>query len=246
MATATKPAEVQAPIEDVKLPPEAPKSGPLPQSKLKEFPEIAPPLEVLESKFSPEAQSAQQAAVKAWQRAQEPGQWINLPNGEAVRAQLATQPSYPDIDHLVPKMISNPELMLKEPLPQFGLPPVNGKPRSMPRYMWRKRDDPSTRNYHNAQRIRYVETWEVDPDSPYALHDEYQQPNATYVGRDTNILCEIRDPALSYQIYVRHEDKSILNISGLPQNIGHLKGEDQTTYRGSKTTLQIKDTARGA
>jgi hypothetical protein len=210
-----------------------------------------------ERKSDPMRESAQKAAMKQYQRSMQPGQWIGLPNGEAVRVQSHVGFRYPGQKES--KMLGTPgvlpitldangnrvgptEPLLLDPKPDFD----NGD-----RYQWRVRTSADSRDtrpaetsqLHRAGRIRYVETEELNPNCDFAVVHELSTPNNSYVTWQSMILCEILDEQLAYDAYQYPVDKGLHNVSNLEASV---MGEPGTHIANKvETQVEVGATKRG-
>lgn len=177
-----------------------------------QFAAVPAGIDASERHVDPTRDSLQRKVQIDHTRRSEPGAWVNLPNGEAVRVQGAVGMKYPG--EKATDMLARPQDMMLNPKPAF---------RNGPRYQWRVRTSSSaadnrpaeTANLHRAQRIRYVETNELDPACEFAVYTEYATPNNTYVTYQTLILCEIMDERLAYQTYKGWEDWAIHKVTNI-------------------------------
>lgn len=186
-------------------------------------------LTITDRRDDPERAAAQRAAVLDYQRRQDPRSWTPLPNGEMIRVQGAVAPDYPG--EVASLMLANPRGMLSRPNPDYEAI-TGGVSRIFPRYVWRvyKAINPAdnrpaeTSNLHRGNRIRYVETAEIDPDCEYAVYTEYATASNKYVSYNTMILCEILDPKLVYQKMKGWEDQGIARASQLQDTVRGERG----------------------
>lgn len=226
MATTEKPKQ-QPSVEDSNTPSHstvAPKPNEAPHNG---------GLQTAERRIDPGREALQHAAMLDHQRRIEPGQWIQLPNGEAVKMSGFVGMKYPG--ETAAEMLSRPQDMLLNPMPRYS---------SGPRYTWKVRTSADARdgrpaetaNLHRGGRIRYVETNEIDPNSPIAVYTEYATANNVYVTWQTLILCEILDETLSYQQSKAWEDLSVSRVMNLESEV--LAHPD--TRISNKTTAEVK------
>ena len=236
----TKPAP-QPPVEASKTPTHdtvAPKSAAAPAG-----------LEVAERKVDATREAVQRAAMLDHARRMEPGQWTPLPNGEQVRVQGAVGMKYPG--EKATDMLARPRDMLYSPKADFYTP--NGQ-KIGDRYQWRVRTSveakdnrpAETANLHRAQRIRYVETSEIDPRSEISVYTEYATANNVYVTYMSLILCEILDERLAYQTYKGWEDRAIARVVNFEDTVRGERELGATRIEGkTEVDVTIKDTRRG-
>lgn len=187
----------------------------------------------VERKFNPEKEAIQKAAMRDYTARMQPGQWVPLANGEQVRVSGYVGMKYPGekVDH----MLGRPQDMLLNPKPDYH----GGH-----RYIWRVRTSPDARDIrpaetaalHRAQRIRYVEVQEVNPDSEIALYTPFTTTDGVYVTWQTNILCEIMDQRLAYEMYKGWEDLGIQRVMDLNENVYAEPG----THLGNKTGTKVE------
>lgn len=197
-------------------------------------------IRVSERKMDPTREALQKAAMIDHQRRLEPGQWVPLGNGESVRVQGNIGMMYPGED--AGAMLARPQDMLIDPKPDF----VSG-----PRYQWRVRtsadpkdDRPAeTANRHRSNRIRYVETKEVDQNSQIAVYTEYATANNCYVTYRSLILCEILDEKLAYQTYKGWEDLGLSRVMHLEEEV--LSHPDVRIPNKTTGKIDMFDTRRG-
>lgn len=199
-----------------------------------------------ERRIDPQRESLQRALQIDHARRAEPGAWVGLPNGEAVRVQGAVGMKYPG--EKASDMLARPRDMMLNPRPDFY--DQHGRKIS-DRYQWRVRTsaDPKdnrpaeTANFHRAGRIRYVETSEVDSRCEFAVYTEYATTNNKYVTYQTLILCEIVDERLGYQTYKGWEDWAINRVTNIEQMV---RAEPNTHIDGkTDVSVDIMDTKRG-
>lgn len=179
---------------------------------------------VSERRNDPEREAIRRAAAIDHARRMEPGAWMPLPNGEAIRVQGMMMPSYPGEDATM--MLAWPRGMLLEPKPDYGTV-TGGVRRIFPRYSWRIRvstakDDlrpAETANLHRGDRIRYVETSEIDDRCEFAVYTALPVGQNEYVTFGSMILCEILDPKLVYQKFQGWEDVGIGRAADLQSTV---------------------------
>ena len=205
-------------------------------STIAPVPDVTPSGLDVEPKRSLEAEAAQRAALVDWQRRQNPGRFTVLGNGQTVEVRGSVLHKYPGAKKTT--LMGQPEMIIHKSFrkPDFGP--------GQPRYQWRCRTDVSTIRrdletaaLHKRGAIRYVETSEIDRQSPYALIEEYAVPgpgNNIYVILGSWILCEILDPNHSYEQYKYWEDLALSNVSELPSIVmsygdTHVEGVSETS-----------------
>lgn len=157
-------------------------------------------------------ETAHKVALQEWQIKQDPGAYVRLANGAAVRIQPGIAPGYPG--EKAGKMLGNPEGMLLNPKPPFTCGP---------RYQWRVRTsvDPrdnrpaETANLSRAHKIRFIEESEINPDCPYAVYTEL----SGMVTYQSQVLCEIMDPNIAYEGYKAWEDLALYRQRGIVQQL---------------------------
>lgn len=208
-----------------------------------------------EAMFDPVRESAQKAAMTDWQVRQNPAEWTRLANGAAVRIQPGVMPSYiegsPEAD-----MMSKPVQMIS---PEYRKPDYVGRDGRLVghRYQWRvfKTIDAKdmrpqlTSNLHRSGRIRYVETYEIDKQCPFAVYTEHTTGENKYVSHMSMILCEVMDPRLAYDTFKRHEDIALQRAMSASRDIPNSPslGDGLTTASPGKfgINLSVGETRTG-
>jgi hypothetical protein len=192
-----------------------------------------------EVSVDPRRESIQKAAYTDWQIRQNPGEWLRLANGAAVRVQPGIMPGY-ETKPLEAEMLGHPggewfvenqRLLMKKESSMLveTKPPFFNKYGELvgPRYAWRVFNglDPrdyrtaETKNLHRGNKIRYVETSEIDPHCSFAVHTEHPAGDTKYVTHMSMILVEILDPMLAYKMHKQYEDKAIQRAMNAPIDI---------------------------
>lgn len=196
--------------------------------------------------FDPQREELKRKQQLDWLARQNPGEWVDLPNGERVKVQPGMPFKYPGDEthpmfdhpggiwntkevvergaqwHLAHDSNGDTTSILAQPKPPFVFGGIDSH-----RYGWfvrtpAVRDDrrpAETASLHRQERIRYIETSEVDKHSPIAIYEEHATPNNTYVTSGTMILAEIMDPKLSYQKYKGWDDLAIRRVMTIPETI---------------------------
>lgn len=220
----------------------------------------------------PRAKAINEAARRDYFVRQNPGEWVRLGNGAAVRAQPGMMPSY-DITPKETKMLGHPggvwivesnRLMM---VPQTSMilkhalkPPYYDQYGELigPRYAWRIYNtlDPKdsrtaeTKQLHRMKnKIRYVEVNEIDKDCPFAVFVELPAGDTAYVQYFSQILCEILDVNLAYTMHKQGLDRAVERSRSAPRDIAQSPslGDGLVTSVPGKfgTNLEVKEIRQG-
>jgi len=206
----------------------------------------------------PQAGRLRQAATTDAAVRANPGKWITLPGSSAVRKRAnGVMPTYPgSVDSLVQ---SNPECIIREAKPPFEFDSnVVAGTHTGPRYVWlvrmehatcSARRDIETASLRASERIRYVTGGEIDRKSPHAKVSFLEASDGEqYVTYGSQILCEILDPAFSYEkapgwvewTLARNEDfeNTVCRTTDDHGNVASIAGK-------TRTAITVKNEKRG-
>jgi hypothetical protein len=224
-----------------------------------------------ETQADPRREAVEAAARRDHLARQNPDEYVRMANGNVVRVQPGVAPSY--------RIVSEEADMLGHPGGEWYIdkddnrlrmhrgttmlldtkPPFYDKYGQFigPRYAWRVHNslDPKdsrpaiTRNLHQGGRIRYVERGEVDKNCEFAVYTPVPAGETAYVGYFSQILCEILDPRLAYEMHKRGEDRALDRSRNASRDIAQSPslGEGLVTAIPGKggMNLSVSDTRQG-